>query len=922
MGGRPHRARGFLEELEQSKTERERARIEGQKATIIQKYVRGFLTRTKFYQSLSTRWQPSRGISEWCYFFPHVIGYQPRSLTASQLNCILLTYDDLSDIDRRKVLQVLMHGIRTPSREISRLVVAVVEADFRSQTQIFLRTRGNPGPLVALVVGLYLSGEASLLELLPYVGRHAGIGALMPVVTSIPAGDIVAAKLRSQFAALLLDNLAFPMEPEIIIPVVEFISQLLIGYLPEQEVIFCKSRVTALSQLLLAVPNVGPDHGYHCVDLFTSVDFYRELLPLLDADSFAILTYALLKFSAKARSPRECQAFQSALAISLITTNNDLVSNTARLIFENVPSISSNAHFAASVKSEPAFWTAAVVLNELLHAILVMSSDAQYFQRSHLTSQQHTHYIAFIRSTLVLAITEHERDSCLSELQDSFLLSAIKLLNFVHLRDYNTNLFPPDFWVVDFEPTPDSIIKAAKFLTEMALDNNAGLITNGVFSLFPNRFSKNLSIFLYALHYIPYMLPFEFRASVFHAFLDLDKAENPYEFRSSIQGVINRGHVLTSAFLAFGKLPGSQFKKPLSVQFTNEFGELEAGIDGGGLTKELLTSIIDAVLPTEENRQRNAGNQFLQVGQQGLYPSSEMYFKYRHSKSVHGIDLSQEYTNYLEMVQFIGKCVGKCIYENVLVDISFTNFFLRSWLQPTQGKYSFQDLSEIDLDFYKNLNDLLKIDSEEEMISLGLTFNVTGSFIQDGTQNYMEVDLIPNGSEIPVTLANRFQFILVLTKFKLETQCSKFLAAFVEGLSSVIKPYQLKLFDPVELQRLISGGESEIDIDDLFNNVELGGFLPNDKTVRDLYDILKEFDNDSRAKFLKFVTSCPKEPLLGFKELNPKFGIRNAGRSDLIRLPTASTCVNLLKIPDYQDKKILKTKLIQSINSKSGFDLS
>ena len=59
----------------------------------------------------------------------------------------------------------------------------------------------------------------------------------------------------------------------------------------------------------------------------------------------------------------------------------------------------------------------------------------------------------------------------------------------------------------------------------------------------------------------------------------------------------------------------------------------------------------------------------------------------------------------------------------------------------------------------------------------------------------------------------------------------------------------------------------------------------------------------------------------GFKELVPKFAIRDAGR-DSERLPTASTCVNLLKLPMYTDERILRAKLLQAINSGAGFDLS
>ena len=38
---------------------------------------------------------------------------------------------------------------------------------------------------------------------------------------------------------------------------------------------------------------------------------------------------------------------------------------------------------------------------------------------------------------------------------------------------------------------------------------------------------------------------------------------------------------------------------------------------------------------------------------------------------------------------------------------------------------------------------------------------------------------------------------------------------------------------------------------------------------------------------------------LGFGHLNPKFGIRSNG-SDTDRLPSASSCFNLLKLPEYK----------------------
>jgi ubiquitin-protein ligase E3 C len=41
-----------------------------------------------------------------------------------------------------------------------------------------------------------------------------------------------------------------------------------------------------------------------------------------------------------------------------------------------------------------------------------------------------------------------------------------------------------------------------------------------------------------------------------------------------------------------------------------------------------------------------------------------------------------------------------------------------------------------------------------------------------------------------------------------------------------------------------------------------------------------------------------------------------------LQLPTSSTCVNLLKLPDYKDKETLREKLMYAINAGAGFDLS
>lgn len=57
------------------------------------------------------------------------------------------------------------------------------------------------------------------------------------------------------------------------------------------------------------------------------------------------------------------------------------------------------------------------------------------------------------------------------------------------------------------------------------------------------------------------------------------------------------------------------------------------------------------------------------------------------------------------------------------------------------------------------------------------------------------------------------------------------------------------------------------------------------------------------------------------QELYPAFCIHNGG-TDLERLPTASTCMNLLKLPEFCDQHLMRNKLLYAVESSAGFELS
>jgi ubiquitin-protein ligase E3 C len=74
---------------------------------------------------------------------------------------------------------------------------------------------------------------------------------------------------------------------------------------------------------------------------------------------------------------------------------------------------------------------------------------------------------------------------------------------------------------------------------------------------------------------------------------------------------------------------------------------------------------------------------------------------------------------------------------------------------------------------------------------------------------------------------------------------------------------------------------------------------------------------------LKFVTSCPRQPLMGFSSMQPKFTISKLdGSNPDDKLPTAATCFNVLRIPPYSTEKKMKEKLMYAIHANAGFELA
>ncbi|KAJ6036440.1 hypothetical protein N7540_000719 [Penicillium herquei] len=458
------------------------------------------------------------------------------------------------------------------------------------------------------------------------------------------------------------------------------------------------------------------------------------------------------------------------------------------------------------------------------------------------------------------------------------------------------------------------------------------------------------------LRNMPFFIPFLTRVNIFREFIYHDQYRRRYglvdpdSWRAAVTGGsmnmpaqtslvrqharIRRENIFEDALDQFYEL-GEGLKEPIQISFIDRFGALEAGIDGGGVTKEFLTSITTEAFSTD-----GWNSMFVENDQHLLYPnptSTETCKQQLQGLMIpeRSVEWNEGVRNHLRSYEFLGRVIGKCLYEGILVDVNFAPFFLLKWaltggrrsaLRESSYRANLNDLKDLDVGLYKGLLKLKNYNGNVEDFSLDFTVNdeiPTSSTSRVTTTK----ELRPNGADMPVTNQNRLVYISYIARYRLQIQPQQETNAFLTGLGQIIQPSWLSMFNQSELQTLVSGEEDEINVEDLRRNSVYGGVyeLGDDghehPTIMHFWQVLHEMTPEERQAVVRFVTSTPRAPLLGFSHLNPPFSIRDSG-NDQERLPTTSTCVNLLKLPVYRTPEVLREKLLYAVSAGAGFDLS
>jgi len=241
------------------------------------------------------------------------------------------------------------------------------------------------------------------------------------------------------------------------------------------------------------------------------------------------------------------------------------------------------------------------------------------------------------------------------------------------------------------------------------------------------------------LRNMPFFIPFATRVQIFREFIYHDQLRRRRGFvdadlwRASIAQAglgrmiddnpaahailarhhadIRREHVFDDALSQFYQL-GDGLKEPIQISFIDQFGSLEAGIDGGGVTKEFLTSVTSEAFKAESDF-----SMFAENDQHLLYPNPTALEQFREQLLENGVSKSSPewqagIRDLLRRYEFLGRVIGKCLYEGILVDVNFAPFFLLKWaltggtgsaMKESSYRANLNDLKDLDAGLYQGL---------------------------------------------------------------------------------------------------------------------------------------------------------------------------------------------------------------------------
>ena len=341
---------------------------------------------------------------------------------------------------------------------------------------------------------------------------------------------------------------------------------------------------------------------------------------------------------------------------------------------------------------------------------------------------------------------------------------------------------------------------------------------------------------------------------------------------------IRRDHIIEDTLDEVSKF-SAKLHNPLKVKFIDEEAE-----DEGGVRKE-----------------------FFMLVTRKLFNANYGMFKYNEKSRLFWFNLN----SFEEKIKFelIGIILGLALFNGIILDIKFPLAIYKKLLGIPP---CLNDLKEYDPEYYNSLNFLVNTDDKNLKETLDSTFTVCVDYF--GEKKI--IPLKPNGENIMIDYENKNEYVELCVNWFFNESIEEYYESFEKGFYKVFDKKLSKILSPKELELIICGTPT-LDFNELKKAAQYEDYTPDSKTIKYFWEILLEFNEEEKKKFLFFATGCDRAPINGLSSL-PFTISRNA---NIIELPSAHTCFNHLILPDYQNKELMKNKILTAINYSEGFGL-
>lgn len=372
---------------------------------------------------------------------------------------------------------------------------------------------------------------------------------------------------------------------------------------------------------------------------------------------------------------------------------------------------------------------------------------------------------------------------------------------------------------------------------------------------------------------------------------ELKRHRARYRNGGSLPLTVDRANIFEDTFNQFAGLDTDSLRPRLRITFQGE-----DGVDAGGITREWLQELAQQIFDPNYALFQT----FNSVSYQPRAPSN-----------IQNSDIDD---NYLPYYYFVGRLVGKAMYDSETIDLHFTPSFYKHILGlPIR----YTDIEGIDPELFQSLKSILETPNADD-----LYLNFTWTVNEFGQTTHIQ--LKPEGQNIDVTDANKEEYVQLIAEFKLTRNIRQQIDHFLKGFYEFIPRELISIFNERELELIISG-LPRIDVNDWYRNTEYHGYRLSDPVIQWFWEIVRnEMDSEELAMLLQFCTGSAKLPVSGFAGLignagPKKFSIKKVSGTD--RFPVAHTCFNELDLPEYSSKNDLKWRLLTAIKETSGFFL-